>query len=71
MWRRAICVRDLSLSHGGLEGPGGAPRFLARRREVLVGSFRAGSTAGEDDTVAAASAPRQRATTKAPATLGA
>ena len=30
-----------------------------------------GYTAEEDDTVAAASAPRQRATTKAPATLGA
>ncbi len=71
MWRRAICVRDLSLSHGGLEGLARRGFLRADAFEVLVGSFRAGSTAGEDDTVAAASAPRQRATTKAPATLGA
>ena len=68
MWRRD----KRGLSHGGLKA--GAPRFLANRREEPFEDwsalFRTGSTVEDGDTAVAASAPRQRETTKAPATLG-
>ena len=39
MWRRAICVRDLSLSHGGLEGLARRGFLRTESTRRLVGSF--------------------------------